>query len=71
VPSTFTVEPGQGLVLFSDGLVERRGGSIDDGLDRLADTLGREGDSTASRICTAMETKNTEDDITIVALRRP
>ncbi|MDM4139344.1 MULTISPECIES: SpoIIE family protein phosphatase [Mycobacterium] len=31
----FTVEPGHGLVLFSDGLVERRGERIDGGLDLL------------------------------------
>ena len=47
-PSTFTVEPGHGLVMYSDGLVERRGESIDDGLDRLAQTLGRAGNASAS-----------------------
>ena len=33
----FTVEPGDTLVLFTDGLVERRGEPIDDRLDLLAD----------------------------------
>lgn len=70
-PSTFVVEPGHGLVLFSDGLVERRGESIDDGLDLLAATLGRAGDATASRIWTAMASGHTDDDVTIITLLRP
>ncbi|ORB74129.1 SpoIIE family protein phosphatase [Mycobacterium scrofulaceum] len=70
-PSTFTVEPGQGMVLYSDGLVERRGEAIDDGLDRLAETLGRAGETPASRIWTAMASGHIEDDVTIITLRRP
>ncbi|RAU96049.1 histidine kinase [Mycobacterium colombiense] len=70
-PSTVTVGPGHGLVLFSDGLVERRGESIDDGLDLLAATLGRAGDATASRIWTAMASGHTDDDVTIITLLRP
>jgi Stage II sporulation protein E (SpoIIE) len=70
-PSTFTVEPGHGLVMYSDGLVERRGESIDDGLDRLAQTLGRAGNASASWIWTAMASGNIDDDVTIVTLRRP
>jgi chemotaxis family two-component system sensor kinase Cph1 len=70
-PSAFTIEPGHGLVMYSDGLVERRGEAIDDGLDRLAETLSRAGDAPASSIGTAMGSGNTDDDVTIVALRRP
>jgi light-regulated signal transduction histidine kinase (bacteriophytochrome) len=69
-PSAFTVEPGHGLVLYSDGLVERRGEAIDDGLDRLARTLGAAGDVPASSIWTAMASGRTDDDVTIVTLRR-
>ncbi len=69
-PSEFTIEPGQGLVMFSDGLVERRRSTIDDGLDRLAATLGREGSAVASAISTAMASGETDDDVTIVTLRR-
>ncbi|OBB96529.1 histidine kinase [Mycobacterium sp. 852002-40037_SCH5390672] len=68
--STFTVEPGQGLVLFSDGLVERRGELIDDGLDLLAQTLGRADDTAATRIWTAMASGHTDDDVTIITLHR-
>lgn len=70
-PSAFTIEPGHGLVLFSDGLVERRGESIDDGLDLLAEILARAGDSAATRIWTAMASGHTDDDVTIITLRRP
>lgn len=73
-PSAFTVEPGYGLVMYSDGLVERRGEAIDDGKDRLAETLGRAGDAPASWIATEMaETQlgNVDDDVTIITLRRP
>jgi len=76
--STFTMEPGHGMVMYSDGLVERRGEPIDDGIDRLAETLGRVGDAAASGIWAAMATpvlgplaSNTDDDVTIVSLRRP
>jgi anti-anti-sigma factor len=31
-----TIDPGTTLVLYTDGLIERRGESLDDGLDRLA-----------------------------------
>jgi chemotaxis family two-component system sensor kinase Cph1 len=69
-PSVFTIEPGHGLVLYSDGLVERRRSTIDAGLDRLAETLGRAGDVSASWISTAMASGHTDDDVTIVTLRR-
>ena len=70
-PSTFTIEPGHRLVMYSDGLVERRGEAIDDGIDRLEKTLARAGDAPASEIRAAMEWGDTHDDVTIVTLRRP
>jgi serine phosphatase RsbU (regulator of sigma subunit) len=70
-PSEFILAPGQGLVMYSDGLVERRGEVIDEGLDRLAQALNRAGDVPASRIWTAMASGNIDDDVTIVALGRP
>jgi light-regulated signal transduction histidine kinase (bacteriophytochrome) len=68
--STFAIAPGQGLVMFSDGLVERRDEPIDDGIERLAETLGGAADSTATWISTAMASSETDDDVTIVTLRR-
>ena len=69
-PSTFTIERGQGLVLFSDGLVERRHSTIDDGLERLAEVLTTANSASASRISTAMASDGADDDVTIVTLRR-
>ncbi|MEZ0342861.1 SpoIIE family protein phosphatase [Mycobacterium sp. pV006] len=69
-PSTFTIERGHGLVMFSDGLIERRGEAIDDGIDRLAELLGRHGDTPANWIWDATRTDDSEDDITIIALQR-
>ena len=68
--NTFTLEPGHGLVLYSDGLVERRGEAIDDNMNRLAHTLGGAGDVAASWIWTAMASGHTDDDVTVVTLRR-
>ncbi len=69
-PSVFTMEPGSGLVVYSDGLVERRGESIDDNMDRLAEAIAHASDASASWIRTVMS-ENTHDDVTIVTLRRP
>lgn len=69
-PSLFTVESGHGLVLYSDGLVERRGTAIDDGLDRLARTLGGAGDVPASQIWAMLAQGFADDDVTVMTLRR-
>lgn len=37
VPGRARLEPGESVVLYTDGLVERRGEVVDDGLRRLAD----------------------------------
>ncbi len=69
--SEFTMERGHRLVMYSDGLVERRGEAIDDGIDRLQATLSRAGEAPATGIRAAMEYGETHDDVTIVTLRRP
>ncbi|MEX7472462.1 SpoIIE family protein phosphatase [Mycobacterium adipatum] len=69
-PSAFTVDRGQGLVMYSDGLVERRDSTIDAGLDRLADAIGRAGDRSASTISKALASSETDDDVTIITLQR-
>ena len=37
--STVVLPPGATLVLYTDGLIERRGETIDDGFDRLVTRL--------------------------------
>lgn len=69
--STFTIDHGHGLVLYTDGLVERRGEVIDEGFDRLAGQLSRAGDHGAYSIWAAMAAGFTDDDVTVVTLQRP
>jgi two-component system, chemotaxis family, sensor kinase Cph1 len=69
-PSTFTIDRGQGLVLYSDGLVERRHSTIDEGLERLAGVLGSAGSASADEISAAMRSADADDDVTIVTLHR-
>ena len=38
--ASLTLEPGSAFVLYTDGLIERRGESLDTGLDRLLGVLG-------------------------------
>ena len=68
--SEFTIERGQSLVMFSDGLVERRTASIDDGLERLAQKLRSAEDLSATQVSAAMTPNDTDDDVTVIALRR-
>jgi anti-anti-sigma factor len=68
------IEPGVSLVLYTDGLVERRGEVLDDGLDRLADVLGRHFGSAPTVLVPALLDELTDpgrfaDDIALIAAR--
>jgi anti-anti-sigma factor len=68
------VRSGDSLLLFTDGLVERRGEVIDDGLDRLAvaaDALrGRPADQLAEAVVARMvEDAAPDDDVALVVVR--
>lgn len=68
--------PGEGMVLFSDGLVERRGHDVPSALSHLAGELaGIDGGPSATALCErALEagTRSDDDDVTVLAfLRRP
>lgn len=69
-PSSFTLHRGQGLIMYSDGLVERRDSTIDEGMDRLAGALARLGETSASKISAALASTETDDDVTVITLRR-
>ena len=66
---------GDTVVMFTDGLVERRGASIDDGMTRLAQAMiGAEADSAAA-LCDQIVKQvvldgGREDDIAILVVRR-
>ena len=68
-----TVPPAARLVLYTDGLVERRGRSIDDGFDRLARAVGElpAGDAAAAcdRLLILMTHGDTiRDDIAVICI---
>ena len=68
----FALEPGGGLVLYTDGLVESRTRSLDEGLERLARLAEHcEGDiqKLADEVVEALPEQR-QDDIALLALRR-
>ncbi|MGN6607682.1 MAG: PP2C family protein-serine/threonine phosphatase [Jatrophihabitans sp.] len=71
VASTHVVPPGAAFLAFTDGLVERRGELIDDGMQRLADAVhgGRALSSELDDVLRTVTPSGSEDDIAILALR--
>ncbi|HSL58163.1 MAG TPA: SpoIIE family protein phosphatase [Acidimicrobiales bacterium] len=75
---TTTLAPGDTVVLYTDGLVERRGESIDEGLARLARSLAREpgaaatgAEAVASALCRSMLADRPRgDDVCLLVARR-
>ncbi len=61
------------LLLYTDGLVERRGEHIDDGVRRLARALGSARSASSDEVCdhllAAMLTDAPEDDVALLVLR--
>jgi PAS domain S-box-containing protein len=68
----YVVPSGSTLLLYTDGLIERRGISIDDGLDRLALEVGA-GHDGLGRLCDRILTTlapTGEDDVAMLALEQ-
>ncbi|MFI2206145.1 SpoIIE family protein phosphatase, partial [Streptomyces sp. NPDC020192] len=69
-----TYTPGDTLVLYTDGLIERRGEDIDAGLNRLTDMLATCTDFGAEHLADALlaglnVTSGAGDDIAMVVVR--
>ena len=67
-----TLPPGASLVVYTDGLIERRGVSLMDSLEWLAGTLRGHGGLTAEQLCDhliAQLDDAVEDDVAMLVLR--
>lgn len=69
-PATYQLDPTQTLVLFTDGLVERRGEDIDHSMDRLAGvgfeaTAGVE--EVIDTVLVRLDAEHAEDDVAVLA----
>ncbi|GAA3185153.1 SpoIIE family protein phosphatase [Blastococcus jejuensis] len=67
------VEPGSTLFLYTDGLIERRDRTIDDGMDRLAGLLRALAGGPLEEMCDAVLARmlpaTPQDDVALVAVR--
>ncbi|MFE9093149.1 PP2C family protein-serine/threonine phosphatase [Streptomyces sp. NPDC007264] len=66
--------PGSTLLLYTDGLVERRGQDIDTGLTALADEAARLSTAPLDRLCAELVAGHGQvfdDDVAVLALRIP
>ena len=73
--ATFSMDVGSSIVVYTDGLIERRGLSVDDGLDQLVSHLSSTPDGSlglsAPEVVRAMfEGGQREDDVLTVCLTR-
>ncbi|AYG79209.1 Phosphoserine phosphatase RsbP [Streptomyces hundungensis] len=71
--STIELDPGQTLLLYTDGLVEQPGADLDDGM-RLLASLVRSGpedlEALADRLCDVVDERAGDDDVALLLLRR-
>jgi serine phosphatase RsbU (regulator of sigma subunit) len=68
------VAPGSLLLFFTDGLVERRGDVIDDGIERVAEVAsewaGRaDVEAVADDVLARLKVEDTDDDLALVVVR--
>lgn len=74
---TAVLEPGGALVLYTDGLIERRDESLADGMARLADVVAAQPPgSTADALLQAvleacLDDREREDDVCVIVVVRP
>ncbi|MFI7577315.1 SpoIIE family protein phosphatase [Micromonospora sp. NPDC049497] len=69
----FVLPPGATLVFYTDGLIERRDTTIDDGLSALAAVAARvdqDLDRFCERLLVELAPPEIQDDVAVVALRR-
>lgn len=71
--TTVTLERGATVLLYTDGLVERRGQSLDEGLERLRALLSELAHLPLEELCDALLARllprSSDDDVALVAVR--
>jgi anti-sigma regulatory factor (Ser/Thr protein kinase) len=70
------MNPGSTLMMFTDGLVERRGQSIDDGIARVADIMTQQSNSPVDVVAEVVLRElappgGYDDDVAVVVCRPP
>ena len=74
IDSTVVVPPGATLVLYTDGLIERRGETLDDGFDRLVEWLANATDPLEAWCDQLLDNlapaATTIDDVAVLLARR-
>jgi serine phosphatase RsbU (regulator of sigma subunit) len=76
--TVFTLDPGESLVLVTDGLIERRGSSFNEGLERLEAALAADlgadgGDGNLEAVCDRLLLglgDESDDDQAMLVIRR-
>jgi serine phosphatase RsbU (regulator of sigma subunit) len=69
---TVSFPPGTSVIFYTDGLVERRGGTLDDGLRKLAGALEGRAELTAEQLCDHLLghfADGVEDDVVLAVVR--
>jgi serine phosphatase RsbU (regulator of sigma subunit) len=73
-PATFTMPGGSTMILYTDGLIERRTEDIETGMRRLTDVVAPIGheplDAMVDQILTSLRDDDAADDIAVLAIRR-
>ncbi|WP_406335033.1 SpoIIE family protein phosphatase [Streptomyces sp. NBC_00203] len=70
---TVELDPGQSLLLFTDGLVEQPGIDLDEGMHTLRELIGSGPDDVtdlAERLIDVAEERGGDDDVALLVLRR-
>ncbi|MEU1168645.1 SpoIIE family protein phosphatase, partial [Streptomyces sp. NPDC005921] len=65
------LEPGDRLLMYTDGLVERPGEDIDTGLSRLADAVRTAGPGSLDALLDALLEGERRDDVCVLDIRVP
>ncbi|NEK93664.1 SpoIIE family protein phosphatase [Modestobacter muralis] len=71
--SVVTLQPGSTVLLYTDGLIERRDGDLDEGMDRLREAATELAGTALDELCDQLIARlvdgQPEDDVALVAIR--